>query len=309
MLFNENYFQHNIIEAGAHWVDCPWRTANNINETGFPEPPPFAGDKRIFMAEHFYDVTNPARRKLHENFIRQNLNNFTNDANVIQFTSGEFTGPKHFVEFWLDTIGDWERETKKHSLVALSCTKDVQDAMLADAKRSAVVDVINFQYWWQTDKGLYAPNGGQNLAPRQFERQWRGGRPNEMNLAQMAAEYRQRFANKAVINNVSPGGWAWVCAGGSMPSLPRSTDAKLLAAIPRMQPWVEASKNGRWILREAGKQVLAYGGGELDLSNESGSFRVNVVNPRTGAVTPGEIIKVGQMVKLPNAGAVWLIKE
>ena len=77
VLFNENYFQHNIIEAGAHWVDCPWRTANNINETGFPEPPPFAGDKRIFMAEQFYDETNPVRRALHEKFIRQNLDNFT----------------------------------------------------------------------------------------------------------------------------------------------------------------------------------------------------------------------------------------
>ena len=66
VLFNENYFQHNIIEAGAHWVDCPWRSANNINSTGFPEPPPFAGDKRIFMAEQFYDPANPARRALHQ---------------------------------------------------------------------------------------------------------------------------------------------------------------------------------------------------------------------------------------------------
>ena len=48
VLFNENYFQHNILEAGAHWVDCPWRSANNINHTGFPEPPPFAGDKADF---------------------------------------------------------------------------------------------------------------------------------------------------------------------------------------------------------------------------------------------------------------------
>ena len=56
LLFHENYFQHNILEAGAHWVDCPWRTANNINRTDFPEPVPFAGDKRIFMAEMFYDI-------------------------------------------------------------------------------------------------------------------------------------------------------------------------------------------------------------------------------------------------------------
>ena len=38
LLFHENYFQHNILEAGAHWVDCPWRSSNNINETGFPNP-------------------------------------------------------------------------------------------------------------------------------------------------------------------------------------------------------------------------------------------------------------------------------
>ena len=28
LLFYENYFQHNILEAGAHWVDCPWRSSN-----------------------------------------------------------------------------------------------------------------------------------------------------------------------------------------------------------------------------------------------------------------------------------------
>ena len=37
--------------------------ANNINNTGFPEPVPYAGDKRIFMAEQFYDISNPERRR------------------------------------------------------------------------------------------------------------------------------------------------------------------------------------------------------------------------------------------------------
>lgn len=36
LLFNQNYFQHNILEAGAHWVDCPWRPVNNVNGTDFP---------------------------------------------------------------------------------------------------------------------------------------------------------------------------------------------------------------------------------------------------------------------------------
>jgi Family of unknown function (DUF6298) len=317
VLFNENYFQHNIIEAGAHWADCPWRSANNINNTGFPEPPPYAGDKRIFQAELFYDVTHPVRRKLHESYIRQCLDNFTNTANVIQFTSAEFTGPKHFVEFWLDTIGEWERETGRKQIVALAAPKDVQDAILADATRSALVDVICFRYWWVTDKGTYAPNGGLNLAPRQFQRQWRGGAPSDLNLAAMAAEYRAKFPSKPVIAASEQGadlshcGWAYVCAGGSIPNLPRTMDAKLLAAIPRMTTWAEASGKNRWALREAGRQMLIYPGadGYLDLSKESGSFRVNVVNSKTGEVTAEETMKAGSKMKLPNATVVWLLKE
>jgi hypothetical protein len=314
VLFNENYFQHNVLEDAAHWVDCPWRSVNNINGTGFPEPPVFAGGKRIFLAEQFYDVTNPVRRRLQENFIRQNLNNFTNQANVIQFTSAEFTGPLAFEQFWLDTIGDWERATKNHPLVALAATKNVQDAILADAQRRAVVDVICFRYWWQTDQGLFAPAGGQNLSPRQFERRWKGGSPNDHDLAAMAADYRQKFSDKAIIasgedEDMSRGAWAFVCAGGSLPNLPAATDARLLAAIPHMQPWPEALGQGRWVLREAGRQFLVYGGGELDLSGESGSFRVNGVAPGSGKVEPGEIVSGGGKVPLPKATVLWLVKE
>ncbi len=317
VLFHQNYFQHNILEAGAHWADSPWRSANNINNTGFPEPPPYAGDKRIFQAELFYDVTHPVRRKLHEGYIRQCLDNFATNANVIQFTSAEFSGPLHFVEFWLDTIGAWERQNKQSKpIIALAAPKDVQDAILADKKRSAIVDVIAFRYWWQTDKGLYAPPGGKNLSPRQWQRLIKGSPPSDLNLATMAAEYRAKFPTKPVIVASEQGlsldrsGWAYLCAGGSMPNLPRSLDVKLIAAIPRMMPWAEASKNGRWVLRESGKQMLVYGSdAELDLSSESGSFRVNAINPRTGEVTTGETVKAGGKVKLPSAAVIWLVKE
>jgi hypothetical protein len=309
VLFHQNYFQHNILEAGAHWADSPWRSANNINNTGFPEPPPYAGDKRIFQAELFYDVTHPVRRKLHEGYIRQCLDNFTNNVNVIQFTSAEFTGPLHFTQFWLDTVAAWERETSQPALVALSCTKDVQDAILADKQRGATVDVIDFRYWWRTDKGEFAPPGGKNLAPRQFERQWRGGRPTELNLASMAAEYRAIHTGKAVICDFDAAGWAWVCAGGSLPRLPQTTDAKLLAAIPQMRLWQSDVRKKTYVLSKPGRHYLAYGGGELDLSGETGSFRQNLVNPRTGEVTPGETLKAGSIVKLPNATVLWLTKE
>lgn len=310
VLFHQNYFQHNILEAGAHWADSPWRSANNINNTGFPEPPPYAGDKRIFQAELFYDVTHPVRRKLHEGYIRQCLDNFKTNGNVMQFTGAEFTGPLPFMQFWLDTVAAWEKQNRRSKpIIALSSTKDVQDAILADKKRSATVDVIDFRYWWRTDKGEFAPPGGKNLAPRQFERQWRGGRPNDKNLASMADEYRAKFPTKPLICDFDTAGWAWLCAGGSMPRLPKTTEAKLLAAIPRMQPWPEATRQGRWVLRERGQQWLVYGGGKLDLSGETGYFRVNEIDPHTGTATQAETIPAGRVVQLPDKKLVWLTRD
>jgi hypothetical protein len=314
VLFNENYFQHNVLEDGAHWVDCPWRLQNNINDTGFHEPP-FEVGKRIEMAPLFYDVNNPVRRALHANYIRQNLNNFTNNANVIQFTSAEFTGPLAFEQFWLDTIGDWENETKLHPLVALAATKDVQDSILGDDRRAAIVDVICFRYWWRTEKGLFTPKGGQNQSPRQFERKWKGGAPTDEDVATMAAEYREKFPGKAIIacgEDVSfHGGWAYCCAGGSMPDLPETTDPTLLGAIPKMQRWFADDANKSWALRESGKQMLIYAGqnAELDLPGDPGAFRIRPIDAGTGEVGSDiQINRDGEKISLP-AGIYWLTRK
>ena len=163
LLFHHNYFQHNILEAGAHWADSPWRPANNVNVTSLPEPPRYVGDKRIFLAERFYDVSNTRLHELHRSYIRQCLDNFAERRNVIQLTSGEYTGPLTFVQFWIDTVSEWEEENGKEVVVALSCTKDVQDAILADSQRSQHVDVIDIRYWTYTEDGkLYAPPGGHS---------------------------------------------------------------------------------------------------------------------------------------------------
>lgn len=107
------------------------------------------------------------------------------------------------------------------------------------------------------------------------------------------------------------GAWAFVCAGGSMPNLPHTTDAKLLAAIPEMQPWPADGAKRVWALREPGRQILIYGnnGTELDLSAESGPFRVNLVNRESGEVTPGATVQAGGKVKLPDSTVIWLVKE
>lgn len=206
VLVNEMYFQHNIIESGAHWVDSPWRTVNNINDTAFTEPPPFTGDT-IKMADEFYDTAHPVRRALHRAYIRQCLANLADETNVIHTLSAENTGPLHFMQFWLDVIAEWERETGKRSLVALSATKDVQDAILADPARAKIVDVIDLTYWFRNAEGKeFAPPGGQSRAPRQFQREWKGKRPTAESIAGMAREYRLKFPGKAVITALGEAG-------------------------------------------------------------------------------------------------------
>ena len=58
--------------------------------------------------------------------------------NVIQMIGEEFTGPTHFVKFWLDVIAEWEKETGRKTIIGLSVTKDVQDEILNDTKYSSI---------------------------------------------------------------------------------------------------------------------------------------------------------------------------
>jgi hypothetical protein len=189
VLFNNHFFQHNILEAGAHWASCPWRTANNINNMGFPEPPNYAGDKRIFMAEQFYDVTHPVRPRIYKAYIRKSLDNFADNTNVVHLIGAEYTGPLHFTQFWLDTIGEWEKETGKHATIALAVPKNVQEAILADPERAKVVDIIYIR------PDLYAVPGGANLAPRQWSRANPGGGVDP----QVIRELREKFPEKAAL--------------------------------------------------------------------------------------------------------------
>jgi hypothetical protein len=149
-----------------------------------------------------------------------------------------------------------------------------------------------------------------------------GTAPTDSNLATMAAEYRAKFPEKPVIAtseqglNLNRGGWAYVCAGGSMPNLPKTTDAILLAAIPRMEPWPAASKNGRWVLREAAKQLLIYASGsgevQLDLTGEQGRFEVKSVSENGSVNSTGEYVQGGSVVTLKKANGravFWLTKD
>jgi hypothetical protein len=300
LLFHENYFQHNILEAGAHWVDCPWRTANNINNTGFPEPVPFAGDKRIFMADMFYDITHPIRKELHKKYIRQCLDAFAENKNVVQLTGAEFTGPLHFVQFWIDEIREWEKETGKDALIALSATKDVQDAILSDPERASVVDIIDIRYWHYKDNGsLYAPEGGKNLSPRQHARLMKVGKVTFKDAYRAVKEYREMYPQKAVTyfaQNYPEMAWAIFMAGGSLPCLPPIDDPSFLEDALKMDIVVKESE-GCYQLEEFDTGAIIYLENdfpEVLIPLESGLYQLKSVNEATGKVS---IIENEIMVK------------
>jgi hypothetical protein len=258
LLVHQNYFQHNIIEAGAHYADFPWRTANNINNTGFVEPVNYAGDKRIFYAEQFYDISNPVRKELHKKYIRQCLNNFKDNNGVIQFIGEEFTGPLHFVKFWLDVIRDWEKETGKHPLIGLSVTRDVQDSILAMPAYAALVDIIDIRYWhYQADGTAYEPKGGLNLAPRQHARLLKPKKTSFEQVYRAVKEYKEKFPEKAVLysgDSYTEFGMAVLMAGGSLPVLPADTDKEILKTAAGMKP--AAAVNGEYILTDGKKKIV-----------------------------------------------------
>jgi hypothetical protein len=264
------------------------------------------------MAAEFYDLSNPLRRELHRSFIRHSLEALADEPNVIYVLSDENSGPLHFMQFWIDVVAEWERETGKHPLIGLSACKDVQDAILADPVRSAVIDVIDLKYWFQTDAGKeFAPNGGTDLAPRQHDRLWGNGHASAASIAGMVAEYRQRFPEKAVISALNEtDGWAFVAAGGSLPKLPRTTDARLLIALAKMQP-IKGQTKGWLQLGDSAGQSFIYimhgGSVKLDLPSQQGTFTIHEVDLRTGTIA-NERSASGQidLVASKQPAAFWI---
>ena len=117
----------------------------------------------------------------------------------------------------------------------------MQDAILADPARAPHVDMIDIRYWAYTaDGGLYAPEGGKNLAPRQHLRQTRQKPGGFAAIVKAVREYRTRYPDKAVTYyadmNCPSGrdGWAVLMGGGSLPNV--KLPDELAQVIPTLQP-------------------------------------------------------------------------
>lgn len=259
VLLNHHYFQHNILEAGAHYASFSWRPVNNINDTGFPEPPYYAGDKRIFIAEQFYDVDHPVRSQLHRSWMRMSVEQLSGKSNVIHLTSGEFTGPTPFVRRWIETLDAWRRETGQSAIIGLATPRDVQDAILADERLVAMVDVIVIDFWRpQADGRVHSPPGGANLAPRQWQRQVRPGSVSADATFEAVLDLRVRHGKPVVckFDGSDRFGWAILMAGGSLAPLPFRLDDSLVRDVASMTPLGEIE--GIRVLADPGTSYLLH---------------------------------------------------
>lgn len=285
---HEHYLQHNIIEEGAHWIDYPWRDANNINNLGFSEPTYMQGDKRVFMATQFYDLGNERLVSYHRKYIRKSLEAVENGTNVLHHIGLEYTGPADFMKFWLQTIMDWEAETGHDVKIALNATKDVTDEVLADPHYRDAVDVIDIRQWHhRTDGDIYAPPGGVSLAPRQYLRVMDGDSTDGDCVWKAVREYKEKYPDKAVLYNASRDkGAAWIAflAGASLCQIPQDIQAPgFFDKAMQMSP--VSSSADCWVAGKAGTGYVAYtlgGSISIDLSGDRRSYRLVFIDPSSG---------------------------
>ena len=95
------------------------------------------------------------------------MDNFAGNNGVIQTISAEFTGPLHFMQFWVETIKQWEATHKKKEIICLGATKDVQDAILADPAKASVINLIDIRYWYlMRATANYMPRLAAKALPR-----------------------------------------------------------------------------------------------------------------------------------------------
>ena len=341
VLYYNLYNMHNTLEIPPHWVDYPWRPANNINDTGLPEPPPFAGNQ-LHVGNQVYDVANPVRRELHKDLILRALDELGTYPNLFFNAGFQFAGPLAFQEFFQDTVADWQKRTGKPVRLQMATSKDITDAILANPDRARQVSVIDMRYWEYTKGGeLFAPKGGQNLAFRELIRQAFPGfsdTPPDTTPQQVyrqVREYHDKYPDKAIVAwHGGAGPIPVLMAGGAQAimrnpagghgqgkQLDRTTldpfvHEHLADVLMKMQPRdgrLEAPENNWCMADQSDAAVLLYSltGDAITLAAplKQAAYTALWFDPRTGATRPfdGPIAHTaGAKLPKPTAEA-WLL--
>jgi hypothetical protein len=338
VFYHNIYNTHNLLEIPPHWVDYPWRPANNINDTGLPEPPPIEPGNHIHVANEVYDISKPVRRALHRDLILHELDHLAGARNVFFSLGAQFAGPLSFQEFFQDTVAEWEKKTGRAVRIELATSKDITDAILADPARARQVAVVDMRYWqYRPDGALWAPPGGKNLAFREaitadFSR-GAGDNPPDTTPQQVyrqVREYHDRYPDKAIVAWHSGVGPVPVLMAGGAEALMRNPSAgqgqgktvdrtpldafvreHLARSLMNMQPrdGMMADSGTTWCLvDERAETVLVY-----SLAGASVKFTPSLprkpytglwFDPRTGQTQPAEAVSPLMSKPTPEA---WLL--
>jgi hypothetical protein len=206
IVFYDLYNTHNVLEIGPHWIDYAWRPANNINDTGLPEPPPLKPHGRNDVGNEFYSTGYAPLRALHRAYILHTLDELGDQPNVIFGIAYQYAGPLAFEQFFQDTVREWEESHGKHVQIARTTSKQTTDAILEDPIRSKQIAVVDMRYWeYQPDGTLFAPKAGENHAFRELISQAFPGytdTPPTTTAEQVyreVREYRDRYPDKALM--------------------------------------------------------------------------------------------------------------
>ncbi|HEX9199898.1 MAG TPA: DUF6298 domain-containing protein [Acidobacteriaceae bacterium] len=206
MVFYDLYNTHNVLEIGPHWIDYAWRPANNINDTGLPEPPPLKPHGRNDVGNEFYSTEYAPLRELHRAYILHTLDELGDLPNILFGIAYQYAGPLSFEQFFQDTVREWEQKHGKKIRIVLTTSKQSTDAILADPVRSQQVAVVDMRYWeYQPDGTLFAPKAGENHAFRELISQAFPGYTDTpppttpQQVYRQVREYRDRYPDKALM--------------------------------------------------------------------------------------------------------------
>ena len=144
---------------------------------------------------------------------------------------------------------------------------------------TAVVDIIDIRYWHYKTDGIFAPEGGKNMAPRQHMRKMKVGKVTFTEAYKAVNEYRQKYPQKAVTfyaQNYPAMGWAVFMAGGSCPVIP-CTDKAFLKDAAAMEveetntdEYKKMVKSGLWIEKTS---IMFYNTLLLEITNKKQKSR------------------------------------
>ncbi len=311
ILYHHFYFQHALQETRAHYVDFPWRPVNCLQATDLPDENP--------AANAFYDIAHPVRRDLHRRYIRHCLDVLKANTNVIYALDREYSGPLAFVQFWLDTLAEWQRDTGKKIFVSLEVPKAQLDALLADPVRRPLLAAIDFHHWsYRADGSLFAIEGGLDLAPReQLQRaaalphQPRPGGPLQRYRA--LREYRDAYPDLVIARQPD-----------DFPTLTAAIEKNLPAAAratTRPAPLVRTQPDSAWCMAAPGSAYLVYSLAgapvTVDLTADPATYTVAWLDSAGGELQLlAETVSGGNTVSLvppasalKNPGAFWLSRR